>query len=139
VHCSLEPLRPGETGTHHHISVLPVGDAVGFAESLEVGDLQLEPGVGDEPADLFPVGGKVPFNESHGHFGEGLAVGLADVEDVDDSVPHNSPFLLFSILGRDLADDGGEDLQSPFTASHLPVEFLPGPVAGHPARGEAAG
>jgi hypothetical protein len=96
-------------------------------------------GASGEPAHLFPVGGKIPFNQRNRHFGEGFAFGLGEVDDVDDSEPHNSPFLRFSVLGGDPAGDGGEDLQSPFTASHVLVEFLASPVPGLPARCEPAG
>ncbi len=56
------------------------------------------------------MGTQIPFDGDGGDLGEGLAVGLGDVEDADDTKANNPPFFLFTVLGCGFTDDGGEDL-----------------------------
>ena len=52
----LEPLGAGQAGAHDHVSLLPVGDPVGLAEPVYVGDLETESGSRDQFTDPIPAG-----------------------------------------------------------------------------------
>jgi len=91
-------LSARQAGPHDHVSPLPVGDPVGLAEPVCVGDLEVEPGSCDEFSDLISVGGQAPFDYRCCHFGEGFAFGLVDVEHVNASKPHRSALVLVDRL-----------------------------------------
>ncbi|MCZ7532611.1 MAG: hypothetical protein M5U23_04270 [Acidimicrobiia bacterium] len=131
----LESLGAGQAGTHHHVSLLPVGDTVGFTKPVNIGDLEVETGFGDESTNLFPMRGEIPIDECDWHLRERVAVGLGDVKDVDDPESDDPLLFLLSAVEGDFADDGCEDLESPLTLTHVAAEFLPRPIAGNPARG----
>ena len=95
----LEPLGAGQAGAHDHVSLLPVGDPVGLAESVSVGDLETESGSRDQFTDPIPVRRQIPLDQCGRHFGEWLAVGLGEIEDVDDSEADNPAFFIFTVPG----------------------------------------
>ena len=62
----------------------------------------------------------------------GLAVGLADVEDVAHAEAHEAAALLVGVLVAVLHEHGHEDLDAALALAHVAVEVtLPAPEAGH--------
>lgn len=123
-----------EVAAHGDGPVGVVGDAVGVLvagghgaefEGVAVGSDNGGESVGD-------VVGVVAVEEVDGGCGERVAVGLGDVEDVDDLEAAQDAGGLVGLLVVVAAavGAGGEDGDALFAAADLPAERLPGAVAG---------